>query len=175
MCSANIKLWHAMPIYNHTMGKTYSSSAGGSKEEAAPKAASIPEQPKEAAKDAVSAIKAAAPEQPKEAAKDAVSAIKAAAPEQPKQAAQGAASAAKDALPDAPKELSNPLSGLFGGARLSSDAKHITKASYILYIYIYIRAAHAISQLSSSMQDLAVFSHCMLPCCHLAPKTTAHS
>ena len=102
-----------MPIYHDTAGKTLWPSAGGSKE-AAPEAASIPEQPKEAAKDAISAIKAAAPEQPKQAAQDAVS-------------------AAKDALPDAPKELSNPLSSLFGGARLSANAKHISRPSTIIY------------------------------------------
>ena len=69
--------------------------AGGSKEET-PEAADIPEQPKEAAKDALSAVKAAAPEQPK-------------------QAAQKAASAAKEALPEAPKELPNPFQGFFSG------------------------------------------------------------
>ena len=102
-----------MPIYHGTMGKTLCPSAGGSKE-AAPEAASIPDQPKEAAKDAISAIKAAAPEQPK-------------------QAAQEVASSAKDALPDAPRELSNPLKDLFGGARPSAVAKHISNPSTMTY------------------------------------------
>ena len=92
------------------LGKTSCPQRAGGSKEAAPEAASIPEQPKEAAKDAISAIKAAAPEQPK-------------------QAAQEAASAARDALPDAPKELSNPLKDLFGGARPSAVAKHISNPS----------------------------------------------
>ena len=70
-------------------------SAGGSKE-ATPEASSIPEQPKEAAKSAVSALKEATSSQPKEAAQD-------------------AAAAAKDLLPEAPKELPNPFQNLFSG------------------------------------------------------------
>ena len=69
--------------------------AGDAKNEA-PEAASIPEQPKEAAEDAISAVKAATPEQPLQAAKDAVS-------------------SEKDSLPEAPKELSNPIQNFFSG------------------------------------------------------------
>jgi hypothetical protein len=69
--------------------------AGGRKEQT-PEAANIPEQPKEAAKDALSALNAAAQEQPE-------------------QAAQEAASTAKEALPEAPKELPNPFQGFFSG------------------------------------------------------------
>jgi len=69
--------------------------AGGNKE-ATPEASDIPEQPREAAKDAVSAVKEATSINPEEAAKD-------------------AASAAKDVLPEAPKELPNPFQGFFSG------------------------------------------------------------
>ena len=63
-------------------------------------------------------MKEALPEGPKEAAKDAASAVKSAIPEQPRQAAQDAASSAKDALPEAPKDIPNPLQNFFGGAVL---------------------------------------------------------
>ena len=69
--------------------------AGGNKEET-PEASNIPEQPKEAAEDAVSAVKEATFNKPEEAAKD-------------------AASAAKNVLPEAPKELPNPFQGFSSG------------------------------------------------------------
>ena len=135
-----------MPTYQGVTGKTCCLYAGGSKE-AAPEAANIPEQPKEAAKDAISAIKAAAPEQPK-------------------QAVQDAASAAKDALPDAPRELSNPLSGLFGGARPSAKAQHISNPSTLVYkLHLPCRS----EQRSGQCRCNAYRLHCTLPCCHLAP------
>ena len=137
-----------MPIYHGAMGKTSCPSAGGSKE-AAPEAASIPEQPKEAAKDAISAIRAAAPEQPK-------------------QAAQEAASAAKDALPDAPKELSNPLKNLFGGARPSAVAKHISNLFTMTY-KLHLPCPDSLPKSEASAESL----RCMLPYCDLAPSVTA--
>ena len=79
---------------------------------AAPSSSGLPE-PKQAAKQAVSAVKEAVPEAPQQAAKDATAALKSAAPEGPKQAAQDAASAAKEALPEAPK--TNPFQSFFQG------------------------------------------------------------
>ena len=73
----------------------------------------VPEAPQQAAKQAVSAVKEAVPEAPQQAAKDATAALKSAAPEGPKQAAQDAASAAKEALPEAPK--TNPFQSFFQG------------------------------------------------------------
>ena len=58
------------------------------------------------------------PEQPKEAAKSAVSALKEATSSQPQAAGQDAAAAAKDLLPEAPKELPNPFQGFFSGLEM---------------------------------------------------------
>ena len=79
---------------------------------APPSSSGLPE-PKQAAKQAVSAVKEAVPEAPQEAAKDATAALKSAAPEGPKQAAQEAATAAKETLPEAPK--TNPFQSFFQG------------------------------------------------------------
>ena len=65
------------------------------------------------------------PEQPKEAAKSAVSALKEATSSQPEAAAQDAAAAAKDILPEAPKELPNPFQGFFSGAELPPFMQHL--------------------------------------------------
>ena len=73
----------------------------------------VPEAPQQAAKQAASAVKEAVPEAPQQAAKEATAALKSAAPEGPKQAAQDAASAAKEALPEAPK--TNPFQSFFQG------------------------------------------------------------